>query len=316
MSKATRNSARLANRGAEAIPAVPIHDAQRETGLPKDTLRVWERRYGFPQPARDPNGERLYSRAEIARLQLLKRLVDHGMRPGAIIHLPLEGLRRKLAELGAQSAAAASEESVAPFLAAIKRHDAVGLHAALNAEMHRQGLELFIVATVAPLTRAVGASWSAGDFEIFEEHLYSETIQSILRNAIAALGVRDRGPRVLLTTPPGEEHALGLLMVHALVALEGASTVPLGIQTPARDIVSAVRAHRADIVGLSISEAYAPADTRRLIAELDAGLDAHVQIWVGGAGARALAEPVARLKPIATLAEIRLALQAWRSAHA
>ena len=31
-----------------------------ETGIAKDTLRVWERRYGFPQPQRDEFGERIY----------------------------------------------------------------------------------------------------------------------------------------------------------------------------------------------------------------------------------------------------------------
>ncbi|MBZ8144144.1 cobalamin-binding protein, partial [Rubrivivax gelatinosus] len=37
-----------------------IAAVERDTGLSKDTLRVWERRYGFPSPARDPQGERAY----------------------------------------------------------------------------------------------------------------------------------------------------------------------------------------------------------------------------------------------------------------
>jgi hypothetical protein len=35
---------------------LPIAAVERDTGLAKDTLRVWERRYGFPQPGRDANG--------------------------------------------------------------------------------------------------------------------------------------------------------------------------------------------------------------------------------------------------------------------
>jgi len=30
-----------------------ISAVERDTGLSKDTLRVWERRYGFPKPLRD-----------------------------------------------------------------------------------------------------------------------------------------------------------------------------------------------------------------------------------------------------------------------
>ena len=37
-----------------------IAAVERDTGLSKDTLRVWERRYGFPQPGRDGFGERAY----------------------------------------------------------------------------------------------------------------------------------------------------------------------------------------------------------------------------------------------------------------
>ena len=35
-----------------------IGDICSETGLSADVVRVWERRYGFPQPARDAAGDR------------------------------------------------------------------------------------------------------------------------------------------------------------------------------------------------------------------------------------------------------------------
>ncbi len=38
-----------------------ISAVERETGLSKDVLRMWERRYGFPKPPRDDNGERQYT---------------------------------------------------------------------------------------------------------------------------------------------------------------------------------------------------------------------------------------------------------------
>ena len=45
------------------------------------------------------------------------------------------------------------------------------------------------------------------------------------------------GPRVLLTTLPGEPHGLGLLMVEALLTLDGCRCLSLGVQTPPGDIV-------------------------------------------------------------------------------
>ena len=40
----------------QTVPST-ISDVERDTGVAKETLRVWERRYDFPQPLRDPNGE-------------------------------------------------------------------------------------------------------------------------------------------------------------------------------------------------------------------------------------------------------------------
>ena len=44
-----------------------ITAVERDTGLSKDLLRMWERRYGFPAPQRDQHGERVYSVADVER---------------------------------------------------------------------------------------------------------------------------------------------------------------------------------------------------------------------------------------------------------
>ena len=53
-----------------------IAAVERDTGLSKDVLRMWERRYGFPQPGRDANGERSYPADQVERLRLIKRLME------------------------------------------------------------------------------------------------------------------------------------------------------------------------------------------------------------------------------------------------
>jgi DNA-binding transcriptional MerR regulator len=56
----------------------------RLTGIPPDTLRVWERRYAVVEPVRSAAGTRLYSAEDVGRLSLIKRLVDNG---DAISHI-------------------------------------------------------------------------------------------------------------------------------------------------------------------------------------------------------------------------------------
>jgi DNA-binding transcriptional MerR regulator len=63
-----------------------IGGVARETGLSEDTLRMWERRYGFPTPLRDASGgHRRYPEEQVERLRRVKALVDDGFRPGKVV---------------------------------------------------------------------------------------------------------------------------------------------------------------------------------------------------------------------------------------
>ena len=91
---------------ASSLPAhgLPISAVERETGIPKDLLRMWERRYGFPLPGRDEHGDRVYPREQIDKLRLLRRLMDLGFRPGKIVHMETDELDALFARQPARSA--------------------------------------------------------------------------------------------------------------------------------------------------------------------------------------------------------------------
>lgn len=131
----------------------------------------------------------------------------------------------------------------------------------------------------------------SGTLQVFEEHIYSESLQLVLRQAIHALPApAGEGPRVLLTTLPGESHALGLLMAEALLSLEGAACLSLGVQTPPAQLPGAVAAHRADVVALSFSGQLPNRAVLDGLAELRSLLPPGVEIWAGGSS-RALRLP-------------------------
>jgi hypothetical protein len=66
--------------------------AARLAGLPVETLRVWERRYGVSDTGRSPQGQRLYSAEQVHRLGLLKRVVDQGHAIGTVAAMDIEEL--------------------------------------------------------------------------------------------------------------------------------------------------------------------------------------------------------------------------------
>lgn len=292
-------------------PTFSIAAVERETRLSKDVLRVWERRYGFPQPVRDANGERCYPGEQVERLRLMKRLMDQGHRPGALAALE----HGELAALAAPQRAADDEgqtSAIAHLLATIRARDPAVFRHALRQSLARQGLERFVEQTMAPLTTAVGECWEDGSFDVFDEHFYTESAQQQLRQAIADLPGARQGPRVLLTTVPGEAHGLGILMAQALFSLEGANCISLGLETPLLDIARAASAYGAGIVALSFSAAYPRRQVGPVLAQLRQALEPEIELWAGGAGVARL-DGIAGVRLLTTLDAGRQALGAVKA---
>jgi DNA-binding transcriptional MerR regulator/methanogenic corrinoid protein MtbC1 len=292
--------------------ALNIGAVERDTGLSKDVLRMWERRYGFPRPGRDDNGERQYSAADVGKLRAMKRLMDVGVRPGRLIGL-------STAELDAMADARtpARRDEVAPalerdVLAMLTAHDVTGLAGALTGLLMRQGLTRFVLETVAPLNRAVGEAWMRGELQVFEEHLYTEQLQVALRAAINAFPRQPGTPRMLLTTFPSEQHGLGLLMVEAVMVPEGVQCISLGPQTPVEDIRRAALAHKAHIVALSFSAAFPLRQATDGLALLRRELPSQVTLWAGGEMTRRVRKTLPGVVLIPDLASTVSALRSWR----
>lgn len=299
-----------------------IAAVERETGLSKDLLRVWERRYGFPTPHRDALGERLYPQEQLLRLRLIKRLLDAGHRPHQVVALPQDALQERLGALlqapaPAPAQAALESALLDALLAPLLAHDVHALHEALQGELLRLGLQRYVVERLAPLVRRVGELWSLGRVQIHEEHLFTEAVQQQLRRALSQLQVpAGAQPRVLLSTLPGEEHGLGLLMVHSLLAVEGCECRSLGLQTPVSELALAVQRHQVDVLALSFSSHASAALVEEGLQALRQALPADIEIWAGGSAAalrRPLLQRLPRVRALPLLSELGGAVQAWRN---
>jgi MerR family transcriptional regulator, light-induced transcriptional regulator len=295
---------------------VSIAAVERDTGLSKDTLRVWERRYGFPSPVRDAYGERAYPLDQVEKLRVIKRLLDNGHRPGRVVAMSVEELQSIGESLAAAPQRFASSDSsdLRDFMAAIKGHDVHLLRRQLGQALMRQGAGAFVCDVVAPLNIMVGDAWMRGQIEVFEEHMYTESVNIVLRHAISAapISTAAASPRVLLTTFPQEPHGLGLLMAEVMLSLEGAHCISLGTQTPIWDIVLAATAHQTDVVALSFTASQNPNYVINGLEELRSKLPAHIAIWVGGGCPIIHRKSLEGVQPITDLQSIREQVGKWR----
>jgi methylmalonyl-CoA mutase cobalamin-binding subunit len=306
------NAVELAPRSIAAV--------ERDTGLTKDTLRVWERRYGFPNPGRDGFGERLYPIDQVDKLRVLRRLMDAGHRPGKLIHLPMHALlllgrqeRLPASAAPAQTAAASvTAPDVGEFLALIRSRQPEVLRRSLAQALLRLGLERFVFDVAAPLARLIGEVWPRDELESFDERLSIESLQTVMRGALASISSPGAPPTVILTTVPGEPHGLGLLMTESLLSLQGCRCLSLGVQTPLWDAVLAARAHRADVLALSFSSALNAAQLVDSLAELREMLPATIGIWAGGDSPALRRHRLEGVEVLAGLHEIAPQIARWR----
>ncbi len=139
---------------------------------------------------------------------------------------------------------------------------------------------------LTPLLADTGAAWQRGTVAIWEEHLASATVRTIVEILYPGVlkekaAVQPAGRTVLLACPPEEGHDLGLRMVADRFDMAGWTTYFLGPDTPVEEIADAAGRLGADAVVMSSSTHFHRLAVRHAVDALKAALP-DVDIWVGG----------------------------------
>ena len=265
------------NRNGEILMNKSIKEVEQETEISVEVLRQWERRYGFPTPIRNSAGDRRYSTAQITKLKMIKILIDAGLRPGKLFKL-------SQAQLEKMSLTTCNESpDNEKLISLLKSKDVLKLEAFIKTTIVSLGLSTFLTETLPQWNYYIGESWDNGIIQIYEEHLYTELIIKNVRAIFNQIPTDNQQlPQIMLTTVPGENHSLGVLMVEGMLRLKNIPILNLGIEMPIVEIAKASKKYNLRIVGLSFSVQY---DLEKAITEiknLRKLLSSNVTIWIGG----------------------------------
>ena len=260
----------------------------RATGVPADTLRTWERRYGFPKPDRTDTGHRRYSQQTLQRLQLVREALQLGHRAASVIHADPAALTELVEQGRAAEASAtgmhASARLIDRWLELVRRFDGRGFERELRASLAVLGVPSFLSTRAAPFVQALGDRWADGLIGVRHEHFASERLAEFLLRQWRPLSDACTGPAVVCATPAGERHALGLQMAAFTLAVHNLRVVYLGADLPAREIAEAVAQHAASAVALSAAQGTDQSRLASECAELRADLGPDFPIVAGGRG--------------------------------
>lgn len=262
----------------------------RATGIPVETLRTWEARYGFPVPERKPSGHRVYSLTSVPRLRRIAEALSRGHRAGDVVAATDEAIAALLSATaapapGPRPLAVEPSESQSQILHAVDAFDTDRLTRILLQEWARLGPLDFLTSCLGPLLREIGDAWEAGRLEIRHEHFVSERVGDLLRSLRLPFEERAAGPLVVCSSLPGESHSLGLQMAALVLAVAGCRILFVGTEVPPAQVASLAKDLNARAVAVSASRASRGAGMTTQITSLRRLLPRRVGLVVGGDGA-------------------------------
>lgn len=282
----------------------------RQTGIEAGTLRKWEERYGYPRPLRLNSGQRRYCAQDIENLLAITRRLVSGERIGQVLREVSEHHDAGGDKRAGQPPAKQLRQSIDRALAALLRHDLPALRGLLEEARGAGSMVDFIEGFAGPLTRRVGECWAGGSLPIFAEHMYSAALESILLREVIGADAVGVPPRVLLTTPAGEQHTLGLAMLNAVLCEAGVASVRLHGGLPVSELCAVVEAYGIRVVGVSATSLYPPKILAASMRAMRNALPAGVGLWFGGSGVNKVSLIPEGVTTFASMYELRDACQA------
>jgi len=267
-----------------------IHRVAKLTGLSRDVIRVWERRYGIIKPERGANRYRLYTDEDVALLRYLKKEMEAGTSIGELAATDRDDLLSRVRgrSLEEPIRIPAYERLLGELTAALAPLDKVAFERRLNGAVAVVPFEEALHGILLPLQQRVGQLWHEGRLDAALEHYVTHLVQQKLFAVMNQLSVVESGPKIIVACPPGEEHEIGALSAAYLCAARGCRVYYLGANLPLDALERLCSQVRPDLLLLSLTLVPMEDAMRGLADELMRRVGAICSVIAGGAGASAM----------------------------
>ncbi|MEM7035290.1 MAG: MerR family transcriptional regulator, partial [Chloroflexota bacterium] len=228
----------------EETPTYNLKVVVRETGLKADTLRVWERRYGLPQPQRTTGGHRLYSQRDIDILKWLVSRQKEGMSISRAVklwrqfeaegrdptQLPVATRPKNQVTIDVDNGALSDFRRA--WISACLAFDQASADQVLNQAFGIYSVETVCTELMQAGLAYIGQEWYKGNVSVQQEHFASALVIRRLEALLSGSPVPTRSGRILIGCPPDEEHTFSPLMLSLLLRRRGWDIVYLGARVP------------------------------------------------------------------------------------
>ena len=260
-----------------------IKSLSKITGIPPNTLRSWERRYGIPAAQRDEAGFRSYTSEDVAYVSLIGRLVSQGHAISKLAALSEDKLR-DLENTRLSSTLEDGPQVLRKRLVeAIQDRDLTRYRLLLTQALISCSPGEACGAVISPAMSEIGRRWAAGKLDIAVEHAISAITKQQLFAAVSMVQWSTSRASLAFATLPGERHELGALMAYFIASARGYQSTYFGPDLPLPSLAEAVRVVKARVLVLSVVAPDNVDEVSREVKRLAATLMPDIEIWIGSA---------------------------------
>ena len=222
--------ATLSNRPGYSIAAV-----SKLTGVSCHALRVWERRYGYPEPQRSPSGHRRYNKEQVVVLRKLTKLAQAGHSIGEVIGDYQAGRLEILEDEAERPGRDSIYSLVVDHLFAGELAEADVL---IDLEAERASPIELIERVIEPAMVDIGERWFRGEAQIFQERFATAYLFGRLGRMLDLARRVNLEPTrtVIIGAVEGDHHGGGVLMVGLALEVAGWRALVLGVDIPVEEL--------------------------------------------------------------------------------
>jgi DNA-binding transcriptional MerR regulator len=216
-----------------------VSSVARRLGVAPATLRTWARRYGIGPSEHEAGSHRKYCPSDLAKLTVMRRLISAGVAPadaaeqakaheGEVVIEEFTSLCREC------------DETIDAIYNAADSLDSLFVETMLRNEIAENGIISAWQEVFVPVLVQVGSAWEKSGKGVEVEHMLTEILKRVLREASSDIVVPLNTRPVLLASVGEELHSLALHALAAALAERGIESQFLGARTPVEALSSMV----------------------------------------------------------------------------
>ncbi|HJW31059.1 MAG TPA: MerR family transcriptional regulator [Saprospiraceae bacterium] len=220
-----------------------ISDLAEITGIKCHTLRVWEKRYGLLKPRRTDSNIRYYQDEDLDVLKQVVHLHQHGVKISRIAEMSTAEMEEESRRM-----AITDDNQEERLQQGMMDMNVPLMDSVLDDAIRKNGFEWTLMSLILPTLEKMEMLWLSGTIDEAHEACFRQLIKQKTIREIDQLPNNQRGPRVIMFLPQGNQQELSHLFMHYFLRRQGLCVTDMGCEINLDCACSALQKCEAECV--------------------------------------------------------------------